>query len=67
LNHPQSIVEDTAYKDRLYKVNAWGHPWRKVCYSIEELLLNLRYGYFSNIAYAARKRICKWLGLWVYE
>ena len=67
LNHPQSIVEDTAYKDRLYKVNAWGHPWRKVCYSIEELLLNLRYGYFFNIAYAARKRICKWLGLWVYE
>ena len=67
LKHPQAVVDNTTYKERLYKVNAWGHPWIKVCYSIEELLLNLRYGYFFNIAYKIRKRIDKWLGFYVYN
>ena len=67
LRHPAYVVENGGYKERLYRVNAWGHPWRKFCYSVEELLLNLRYGRFYCIYYALRSRIDKWLGFYVYE
>ena len=49
LRHPQHIIEHVAFKERLYRVHAWGHPWLKVSRSIEELLLNLRYGNFNDI------------------
>ncbi len=62
LIHPSHVLEDVTYKNRVYKTHAWGHPWRKVQYSIEELLLNLRYGNFGIIGKAIRKRIDKWLG-----
>ena len=41
---------------------AWGHPWIKVSRSIEELLLNLRYGNFKLIGQALKNRIAKWTG-----
>ena len=62
LVHPQQVVEYKPFKDAVYRRNAWRHPWIKVMYSVEELLLNLRYGNFSVIAKAFRKRIDKWLG-----
>ena len=62
LRHPQQIVEDTTYKERLYKVNAWGHPWIKVGRSFEELWLNLRYGNFKHIRQAIYNRFRKWMG-----
>ena len=62
LRHPRYIIENTGYKERLYRVNAWGHPWLKVARSLEELMLNLRYGNFSIIAKALRRRIRKWMG-----
>ena len=62
LVHPQQVVEYKPFKDAIYRRNAWGHPWIKVMYSVEELLLNLRYGNFSVIAKAFLKRIDKWLG-----
>jgi hypothetical protein len=67
LRHPRSVVEDDGYKDRLYRVNAWGHPWRKFYYAMEELLLNLRYGRFHSIFYALRNRIEKWTGKYIYK
>lgn len=62
LVHPQQVVEYKPFKDAVYRRNAWRHPWIKVMYSVEELLLNLRYGNFSVIEKAFRKRIDKWLG-----
>lgn len=62
LVHPQQVVEYKPFKDAVYRRNAWRHPWIKVMYSVEELLLNLRYGNFSVIAKAFRKRIDKWFG-----
>ena len=62
LRHPRYILEDVTYKERVYRIHAWGHPWVKVCRSMEELALNLRYGNFSIITKAVRKRVGKWLG-----
>ena len=62
LKHPNLISENKAYLERLYKANAWNHPWIKVQNSIEELFLNLRYGNFSHIAQSLARRIRKWTG-----
>ena len=62
LRHPQEVTEHEAYLERLYKANAWNHPWIKIQNSIEELLLNLRYGNFSHIQKSLSRRIRKWLG-----
>ena len=57
LRHPKYVVDHIAYKERLYKTNAWNHPWTKAGRSMEELLLNLRYGNFSGIWKAFCRRI----------
>lgn len=63
LVHPSEVAEYMPYKESYYRTNAWGHPWVKVGRSIEELLLNLRYGNFSVIGRAMVQRIRKILGL----
>lgn len=62
LRHPRYVIENVEYGERLYLVNAWNHPWRKVQYSLEELWNNLRRGRFSVITSSLRKRIDKWTG-----
>lgn len=62
LRHPRYVIENIDYKERLYKTNAWGHPFIKMGRSMEELFLNLRYGNFSIITKAIKRRINKWLG-----
>lgn len=62
LIHPSELKEYEPFKEAVYLRNAWGHPWRKVQYSIEELLLNLRHGNFSVIKKALGNRINKWIG-----
>lgn len=62
LVHPDRVEEYKPFKDAVYLRNAWGHPWRKVQYSAEELLLNLRYGNFSIIRKSLIRRISKWFG-----
>ena len=62
LTHPTTIVENKAYLERLYKANAWNHPWIKVMNSLEELWLNLRYGNFSHIWQSLSRRLRKWIG-----
>lgn len=57
LRHPRYVIENTGYKDRYYRANAWGHPWVKVGRSFEELWLNLRCGNFQVIRKAISKRI----------
>ena len=62
LRHPKYVIEDTSFKERLYRVHAWGHPWIKVSRSLEELWLNLRYGNFKHIGQAICNRFHKWTG-----
>ena len=62
LRHPSEIRENKAYLERLYKANAWNHPWIKFQNSIEEFFLNLRYGNFRKIWKALKRRVRKWLG-----
>lgn len=62
LKHPRYVIENVDYKNRMFKIMAWGHPWIKIGRSFEELFLNLRYGNFSNIKRAVGNRINKWLG-----
>ncbi len=62
LKHPRYVIENVEYKERVYKNHAWGHPGIKVTRSLEELILNLKYGNFKIITKAIRRRINKWLG-----
>ncbi|MBP5772053.1 MAG: hemolysin activation protein [Bacteroidaceae bacterium] len=60
LTHPRHVIEHVAFKERVYRIMAWNHPWIKVGRSLEELWLNLRHGQFRTILHAVRKRILKW-------
>lgn len=62
LKHPRYIIENVAYKQRMFRIMAWGHPWVKIGRSFEELYLNIRHGNVSNILKAVKNRINKWLG-----
>jgi len=62
LQHPDKVEENTAYKTRIYKINAWGYPLIKIRYSLEELWNNLRQGNFTLIAKAMSNRIRKLTG-----
>lgn len=62
LRHPRYMLEDVGYKQRMFRIMAWGHPWIKVGRSFEELWLSLRHGQFRHIARAVRNRVGKWLG-----
>ena len=67
LKHPRYIIENVDYLHRFYRINAYGHPWVKIGYSLEELWLNLKYGNFSYIGKAIRNRINKLLGKKKYK
>jgi len=62
LKHPRYMIEHVEYKNRVYEINAWGHPWIKIGRSFEELWLNLRRGNFTQIARSAKRRVRKWMG-----
>ena len=62
LIHPQYMIEDVGYKQRLYKRMGWNHPWIKIGRSLEELMLNIRYGNWKVIIKAIANRINKTLG-----
>ncbi len=67
LNHPRYVIEEVGYWKRMYKTNAWGHPWVKIGRSMEELLLNLRYGGFRQIGHAIVKRVRKLTGHYNFQ
>lgn len=61
LNHPKYVIEDVEYLDRVYRILGWGgYVYVKVFRSLEELLLNVRYGNFKRIGEAIRMRLGKW-------
>lgn len=67
LRHPKHIIDNVAYKERLYRVNAWGHPLVKIARSFEELFWNLCYGNFKAIAKAIGNRLRKWTGSYTHK
>lgn len=62
LKHPQYVIDHVAFKDRLYRINAWNNPAVKVQYSLEELWHNLKKGNFIQIGKALNNRVKKWTG-----
>ena len=62
LTHPPHIIEHVAFKERVYRRHAWGHPWIKTRYAFIELWLNLRHGHFKQIGRSMAKRIRMWFG-----
>lgn len=56
LRHPRYVIENVKYKERMFRIQGWGHPWIKVARSFEELWINLRRGNFKRIAAAMANR-----------
>ena len=61
LKHPAQVVEDEAFRERVYRIMAWDHPWIKVGRSLEELWLNLRHGNLRHIGRMMWHRVLKTL------
>ena len=62
IRHPRYVVEDVAFKNKVYRTYAYGHPWIKAGRSLEELWLNLRYGNFGHIRRSVTNRLHKIFG-----
>ncbi len=62
LRHPRYVIENVKYKDRVFRIQGWGHPWIKIARSFEELWLNLRHGNFKRIRQAVAARFRKLTG-----
>jgi hypothetical protein len=63
LRHPRYVVPNEAFKQRVYRIMCWDHPWLKIARSFEELALNLRYGNFRHIGRSIVRRARKLAGL----
>lgn len=57
LRHPRYVLENVAYKERMFRIQGWGHPWIKIGRSFEELWLNLRRGNLRQIGRAIANRV----------
>jgi len=57
LRHPLYIIDHVTYRERVYRIMAWNHPWIKFCRSVEELFLNLRHGQWRRIGAAVNNRL----------
>ena len=62
LRHPRYVIENVEYKERVFRIMAWGHPLIKAGRSLEELWRNLRYGNFQQIGHAIAQRVKKLTG-----
>ncbi len=62
MKHPRYVIDHLAYRHSVYRIMAWRHPWIKVGRAFEELFLNLRYGNFSFLTAAVKRRLNKWRG-----
>lgn len=66
LRHPRFVIENVAYKKRVFRIMAWEHPWLKIGRSMEELYRNLRYGSIKNIWKSIVHRAKKLTGRYDY-
>ena len=56
---PQNVTEFPDYQARHYLRNAWNNPWRKLQYSVEELLLSVKHGKWEHIWTSIKNKITK--------
>ena len=56
LRHPAHVIDHVAYRQRIYRIVGWGHPWVKAYRSMEELFINLRHGQWGYIGKAIANR-----------
>lgn len=61
IKHPRYVIENVDYKERVYRIMGWEHPWIKIGRSFEELILNIRHGNFQNIRKSVINRVNKWM------
>ncbi len=57
LRHPTDVIDHVAYRQRVYRIMAWGHPWVKAWRGLEELAINARHGQWRRIAQALAARL----------
>ncbi|MDD7080057.1 MAG: hemolysin activation protein [Prevotella sp.] len=57
LKHPRYIVDHVLYRQRVYRIMAWRHPWVKAWRSVEELYINIRHGQWQRITSALVNRL----------
>lgn len=62
IKHPRYVIENVEYKNSYFKIMGWRHPWIKIGRSLEELILNIRYGNFKKITGSISNRIKKCTG-----
>lgn len=55
LVHPQYVIEEVSYKERVYKIMGWNHPLIKLKRKMETLFLKLLSGDFKGILIAFKK------------
>lgn len=57
LRHPADVIDHVAYRQRVYRIMAWGHPWVKAWRGLEELAINARHDQWRRIAQALAARL----------
>ena len=57
LHHPLYVIEDIEFKNRLYRIMGFGHPFVRIYRKIESLILRLWYGDFEGISQTIKRRI----------
>lgn len=49
IQHPKYIIENYGYKDRTYRIKAWGHPFVKIYRLLEMTFYRLKYDGLSGV------------------
>lgn len=66
IRHPKYVIEYVEYKERSYRIKAWGYPCIKLYRFIETLFYRLLYGDFKNVYPELREKIRKVLSKRTY-
>ena len=59
LKHPKYIIEECSYKERVYKIMAWNHPFINFNRKIESVLLKITHGDFKGLFNSIKRKIVK--------
>lgn len=59
IKHPQYVIEYTEYKDRSYRIKAWGHPFVKLYRMVEVCIYKIAKGDFGGLARELKEKTNK--------
>jgi hypothetical protein len=57
LKHPEYVVEDVEFREKLHRIMAKGHPLVKIYRKAESILLRVRYGDFTGLCNSFTRRL----------